>query len=229
MNKRTSDNFDIHSDNYEEVLNRTMAFTGGNLDYFCAYKVRTIKQIFPLDDGLKILDFGCGIGEFYKHFRGTFLYCHYRGIDISKKCIDIAKAMNEPADFSIYDGERLPTDTKYDLVFASNVFHHIAHSLHANLFEQIRELIKPGGLFIIVEHNPLNPVTRRIVRDCPFDEDAHLIHHKVMRTRLIDAGFSSSRSYFISFIPPRLRPLGALERFLRRIPLGAQYIQASTV
>ena len=34
---------------------------------------------------------------------------------------------------------------------------------------------RPGGLVCVIEHNPLNPLTRLAVNRCPFDADAVLL------------------------------------------------------
>jgi hypothetical protein len=38
--------------------------------------------------------------------------------------------------------------------------------------------LKEDGHFIIFEHNPINPVTRHLVKNCPFDADAVLLSTK---------------------------------------------------
>jgi hypothetical protein len=40
---------------------------------------------------------------------------------------------------------------------------------------EMARVTRPGGMVAIIEHNPLNPVTRHIVSRCPFDRDAVLL------------------------------------------------------
>jgi hypothetical protein len=83
-------------------------------------------------------------------------------------------------------------------------------------------MLSDDGTLFLFEHNPWNPFTRRIVRDCPFDDDACLLSPIAARSLLSAAGFVCSIRY-IHFFPHTLRHLLRLERCLRRVPLGAQY------
>ena len=73
------------------------------------------------------------------------------------------------------------------------------------------------------EHNPYNPVTRRIVSNCPYDEDAVLLKPSELRTLLSGAGLSVQRQAYCLFVPPRFGRLAACEAALGWLPLGGQY------
>jgi hypothetical protein len=76
---------------------------------------------------------------------------------------------------------------------------------------------------MIHEHNPLNPLTRHAVNNCPFDENAILIKSRTLQKLLIDAGFQDVKREYRIFFPRFLRSLRPTERHLRNIPFGAQY------
>ena len=84
-------------------------------------------------------------------------------------------------------------------------------------------MLRPGGLFVIFEHNPRNPLTVRAVNTCPFDEHAVLIDAKVMQVCLAEAAFTEIQLAYRIFFPRILRALRILEPMLRWLPLGAQY------
>lgn len=126
--------------------------------------------------------------------------------------------------FQVFDGQKIPyPDGSFDLVFAACVFHHIPAEMHVPLLREIERVLAPGGSFFIFEHNPYNPVTVRVVKECPFDENAVLISAGSMRRRLSAAGFTPHRIAYRIFFPHFLRWLRGLERYLSRLPLGAQY------
>ena len=56
--------------------------------------------------------------------------------------------------------------------------------------------LAPGGAIVIFENNPFNPVTRKIVNDCPYDKDAILLKPSKLKTLLIDAGLHVCRSAY---------------------------------
>jgi hypothetical protein len=41
--------------------------------------------------------------------------------------------------------------------------------------KEIQRVLRPGGVFSLIEHNPLNPVTRLIVSRTPVDGNAKLL------------------------------------------------------
>jgi SAM-dependent methyltransferase len=92
------------------------------------------------------------------------------------------------------------------------------------LTAEIRRLLRPGGVFAVIEHNPWNPVTRLIVSRTPVDEDAILLRASETRALLRGAGFSIDREMYFLYFPEKLyRAAAALENGLRRVPLGGQY------
>jgi SAM-dependent methyltransferase len=94
--------------------------------------------------------------------------------------------------------------------------------------EEMRRVTRPGGLVAIFEHNPLNPLTRKAVRDCPFDEDAILLTRGETRRRLAEAGLAEVEAPYIVFFPREGDLRSRVERRLGWLPLGAQYYVASS-
>jgi hypothetical protein len=103
------------------------------------------------------------------------------------------------------------------------VFHHIPPGERACWVSELRRVIRPGGALFVFEHNPLNPLTRKVVNDCPFDEDAILLPRRETTTLLRDAGFEDVAADYIVFFPQALAVLRPLERRLAWLPAGAQY------
>jgi hypothetical protein len=87
----------------------------------------------------------------------------------------------------------------------------------------LRDGLAPGGGVLFFEHNPHNPVTRRVVQACPFDEDAILLTRRELLRLGAAAGLAVRRSAYIVFFPRRLACLRGLERSLGWLPMGAQY------
>ena len=171
------------------------------------------------------LDFGAGTGNSIPYWREAWPRVRLTCADVSRRCLEVAR-MRYPreARFSLLGGKRLPfDDNSFDVIFAACVFHHIPHSEHAGTLSELLRVLRPAGALMIYEHNPFNPLTRRVVRDCPFDRDAQLIRAGTMRSRLRQAGFRNVAIRYRVFFPHSLRACRGLERWLGWLPLGAQY------
>jgi hypothetical protein len=92
----------------------------------------------------------------------------------------------------------------------------------------VRSKLAPGGKVVIFEHNPWNPLTRKAVADCAFDDDAILLWPWEARGVLRSAGFAHVVTDYIVFFPRALAFLRPLEPTLRRFILGAQQMVIAT-
>ena len=110
----------------------------------------------------------------------------------------------------------------FDVAFSACVFHHIPHEEHAHWLEELRRVVRPGGMVAIFEHNPLNPLTVRAVNTCPFDANARLIRARALKRSLRLAGWRRPALRYHVFFPRRLAALRPLEPLLTWLPLGAQ-------
>jgi SAM-dependent methyltransferase len=172
-------------------------------------------------DELRALDVGCGVGltDAYLGELGSVV-----GVDISPEVIRVAAETNPTVAYREYDGKRLPFDDgTFDLAFAICVVHHIPTEERARFFAELARAVRPGGLVAIFEHNPANPLTRLAVHRCSFDEDVELLRPRATRQLIQAAGLDVVEARYLLVFPWRSRTLGAVERRLGRVPLGAQY------
>jgi ubiquinone/menaquinone biosynthesis C-methylase UbiE len=157
----------------------------------------------------------------HKHFPNAELTC----VDVSKRSLALAEERYPSyARYVHLEGTRIPfPSAHFDMAYAVCVFHHIDQAQHVAMLEELRRVIRPSGCLFVFEHNPLNPVTVRIVESCPLDENACLIPASVMKQRLSAAGFTDASIRYRLFFPHALRAFRPLERALRWLPLGGQY------
>jgi len=214
--------FDRYANSYNDVLKENFKAAGDDPDYFAEYKIKYLSGKEP--DGLAMLDFGCGVGNCLRHLPTYFPKAKVHGADVSSDSIDQAQA-TVPSAECVVVGTGLPlAPGTIDVAMAAGVFHHIPPAERAHWLSEIRRSIKPGGRLYIFEHNPINPVTRKMVRECPFDDDAVLLPHQETEARLVSAGFGAVRSDYIMFFPNILSIARPLERYMRWLPIGAQYV-----
>ena len=93
---------------------------------------------------------------------------------------------------------------------------------------EMRRVVRPGGLVCLIEHNPLNPLTRLAVARCEFDRDAALLRSG---KRGADGGcrIAPDRSQYFVLLPWATPFMRRIERGLRNLPFGAQYVACGVV
>lgn len=225
--------FDKFADEYRAIHARNIALSGESPDYFAEYKIRDILKVYRTISGDKlppsILDFGGGVGTSIPFLRRYAPDASVACIDVSSKSLEIAKnRFGEEANFKLFDGATVPfPDGTFALALAACVFHHIDDREHVALLRELYRVLLPGGVVVIFEHNPYNPVTRYVVNTCPFDANARLISARTMKRTLISAGFPDAFAHYRLFFPAWFGALRPLERFLMWLPLGAQYYVAA--
>lgn len=215
--------FDKFANQYEELLDEQLDFFGEENSYFAEYKIKIVKDTIGFTP-LNILEFGCGIGRNLKHLSDYFPGAEITGTDISSKSLDIARKENPEVNlFLLEENEIQKYLNRFDLIFISCVFHHIHPSERENSISIIKRMLKQNGVAYIFEHNPYNPVTKYIVRNCAWDTDAILLNMKESVELMKFAKFDISEKNYTLFFPKSLNSLRFLETYLSKIPMGGQY------
>ena len=55
--------------------------------------------------------------------------------------------------FKSFDGYQIPFEDRFDIIFAANVFHHIAHEEHPVVLKRIYQNHNENGFLFIFEHS----------------------------------------------------------------------------
>jgi len=219
VNKRVD--FDQYTENYNELLKEKTQFFSPNEEYFARYKVDIVRRRLHAPVR-RILEYGCGIGRNIPFLQQAFPGAEIVGSDISAASLDIAREENPGVEFFLEDGHVGPIG-QFDVIFVAGVFHHIPPAERGNVAQTISRRLSADGSLFVFEHNPFNPVTRRIVSTCPYDEDAVLLTPSELKSVLRQAGFGIEHKSYCLFIPPSLPALLPLEGKLGWLPLGGQY------
>jgi ubiquinone/menaquinone biosynthesis C-methylase UbiE len=218
--------FDRYKESYDDAVNRAIAFSGQKVESFTRAKatdlVRIITSHFPSPKQLKLLDVGCGIGNYHPFL--TPVVGAVSGVDVSRACIAKAKERNPEVSYSAYDGDRLPyPDGQFDVSFCICVLHHVPPGRWPAFVSEMRRVTRQGGLIVVYEHNPKNPLTRKVVRDCEFDRDAVLLTMAQTRELLTSAGCADVTTNSILTLPPLGRLIETLDSIFSSLPFGSQY------
>ena len=222
--------FERFSDKYDELLKDPIrdCFLSGDSDFFHERKRDLIREYFRrrgLDTRrLRYLDLGCGSGELLTLLRNEF--GEVAGCDPSSGMMErgALRSMGVTTRVQV-DPTRIPFESgDFDFVTAVCVYHHVLPHMRPKLTHEVRRVLRPGGVFTIIEHNPYNPVTRLIVRRTPVDADAVLLRSAESRDLLRAEQFIiDAQSYFLYLPKGVYRAMGKAERVLERFPLGGQY------
>ncbi len=221
--------FDAVADAYAQLHARNIAASGETPEFFARYKVEdTAKEARAHGvQASEILDFGSGIGNSLPHFGALFPQAQLTCADVSARSLAVSQSRfpHAPARYrEITVPLQLPFGTEsFDLSFSACVFHHIPHAQHIAWLAELRRVTRAGGLLVVFEHNPFNPLTVSAVRTCEFDENAQLVRGHALLRSAQAAGWQQARLVYRMFFPRALAFARPAERWLRRVPLGAQY------
>ena len=218
--------FDEYRQTYGFMVQESIGFSGLKHDFFLRAKSEALDSLMAARgmnaSRSRALDIGCGIGALHGHLKGKFATLD--GCDISAESIARAAVENPWVTYRSYR-ERLPyEDATFDVALASCVVHHVPPPHRPFFFSEMRRVLRPGGVAIVIEHNPLNPLTRLAVFRCPFDDDAVLIGSRETAALLQNADLSHPTSVFILLTPVRHRFAQRIEQAVSFLPFGAQYV-----
>jgi ubiquinone/menaquinone biosynthesis C-methylase UbiE len=216
-------NFDRFARDYVAEVDKV---ANVSVERLAGEKARLILDVLSSHLGdpkrLRVLDIGCGIGLVDGELEAQVqLLC---GADLSRESLIHAQRRAPATQFTLYDGVNLPfADSSFDAVFAVSVLHHVPPATRSTFMTEMLRPIVNNGLAIIIEHNPFNPITRRIVSRCAFDADAVLLNCGEARALLAAAGARAIGRRYLGFSPVRNGLIERAERSFAWLPIGAQY------
>lgn len=213
--------FDQYASDYNKLLADSTRFFSSTEAYFARYKAEVAKRLLKRPPE-SIYEFGCGIGRNLRFLKEAFPEARFFASDISPASVGVAGRENPDVTVWIEGVDAAP-DRVFDFVFVAGVYHHVAPAERQAVSVSIRDRTLAGGDVLVFEHNPFNPVTRKIVKDCPYDADAVLLRPRELRAHLAAAGLQVIRSGFALFVPPRLKAISNIDRCLTWLPVGGQY------
>ena len=139
---------------------------------------RIVNEYFVFPKGARILDLGCGYGDFAPYLGKD---CDYLGVDNNEKYIETARIRNRhsAARFLVGDisDESLFISGEYDYVIMIGVLHHLPTEAVGPMLENVQRVLDKRGKFVALEpvfHPDQRLLARlliasdrgRFVRDC---------------------------------------------------------------
>ena len=221
-----STQFDSHADSYRDEVDRAIAFAGQDVEFFAERKAellaRAARRLLGDPAELSVLDVGCGIGLVDGYLTPRFR--SVAGTDVSAAELEVAQATHSQVSYTLSEPQRVPYESDtFDVVFAACVLHHLNEGAHDGFVAELARVVRPGGLAVVFEHNPLNPLTRLVVSRVAFDTGVRLLRSSTVAALFESAGFEQVRSVYTTFLPLRGRLAQRIEVRLAPLPIGAQY------
>jgi len=222
--------FDGYRSNYRDVVQSSIDFSGLPHSFFMRAKADLLRELVARRLGSEkpaMLDVGCGVGSFHPLLRG--MIGRLSGIDVSSASVAQARVDNRDVDYRAFDGRSFPfDDAGFDLVTAICVMHHVAPAEWAHFMNEMQRVVRRGGLICVIEHNPLNPLTRLAVSRCEFDRDAVLLSAGKVRQLMAAGGLREIGARYFLLLPWEAKLARRVEGALSNVPLGAQYAAFGT-
>jgi SAM-dependent methyltransferase len=225
---RPPSKFDHHENDYEALVARSIRFAGRDHSFFVASKARHLVSLIstylgdPADQ--QVLDVGCGAGTTHPYLREVGALV---GVDVAESLLQQGRRENPNVSYVAGNALELPfADGQFDAAFTITVLHHIAPLQWPRAVRELKRVARAGGLVVIFEHNPYNPLTRLAVNRCEFDDDAVLLTRRKTRSLMEGAGLEIVDQSYILLTPWRNAVASRLEGASRQLALGAQYYVA---
>lgn len=150
--------FDTLAEGYDYNYQYNKPLTKYKIDKKSNEFIRIVRQHLRREN-LKVLEFGCGTGEYTRHLAKRMPKSKIIGLDISKEIIKIAKKK-----CSAYSNTSFVVQSAYDTRFKRESFDaicgfYVLHHLDIKkVGKEITRILKPGGILFFYEPNIINPV-----------------------------------------------------------------------
>jgi SAM-dependent methyltransferase len=90
--------------------------------------------------GSRILDYGCGKGDFYGFLRDKGVHVHYTGLDVNDKLISLAREKYPECRFEVFDIEKDTLQEDFDYIFLCGVFNLKIEGLNETIKNTLKRL-----------------------------------------------------------------------------------------
>lgn len=231
---RPEPEFDHYADGYsagcESRLKRLIGSSARvYLEVKADHLLRTLARMQTSAENprLRLLDFGCGAGDFLSVLRDRSVAWSMEGCDVSSGMLRTARERHPELspEVPLWNCAEVPLPAStYDLITVVCVLHHVPRQSLRDTLRQLWDALSPGGLLCVYEHNPWNPVTRFMVARAPIDQNAVLISGATLSSHTGAVAAAKPELSNLLFFPPRFRFARRVEAALERIPLGGQYL-----
>ena len=125
-------------------------------------RYHTFLEIAPNLNNEKILDYGCGMADFYNFLKRRGINVRYTGIDINENFINVAKKKYPECAFQVMNTDEDELEGYYDYIFICGVFNlrvpGVQDDLQNTLITLFKHCNKGLALNALSSHTPVKDV-----------------------------------------------------------------------
>ncbi len=146
--------YDIGNDLYENMLDKRMVYSCGywkntnSLDEAQEAKLDLICRKLQIEEGMKVLDIGCGWGGFAK-FVSEKYGAIVDGVTVSKEQVEFARisCRGLPVQIKLQDYRHI--EGEYDRIISIGMFEHVGYRNYHTFMKVVNRLLSNDGLFLL--------------------------------------------------------------------------------
>jgi cyclopropane-fatty-acyl-phospholipid synthase len=166
--------YDIGNDLYKAMLDKRMVYTSGywktakDLDSAQEAKLELVCRKINLEQGMTVLDLGCGWGSFAKYAAEKY-GAVVTGVTVSKQQVELGREMCKglPVELRLEDYRNVRG--KYDRVISIGIMEHIGYKNYRTYMEKVDHVLKDDGIAFVhtiggnVSKTTSNPWTTKYI------------------------------------------------------------------
>jgi cyclopropane-fatty-acyl-phospholipid synthase len=154
--RRVAPHYNLGNDLFEKMLDRDyMAYTCGywrggatTLEEAQRAKLDLICRKLGLQEGMTVLDIGCGWGPFAKYAAETY-GATVTGVTLSERQVELGRRRCEGLPVELMVRDYRDVEGTFDRVVSVGCLEHIGHRNHRTFFETIYRSLKDGGRALV--------------------------------------------------------------------------------
>jgi SAM-dependent methyltransferase len=222
---KTKPEFDKFARDYEALVKPWLKIAGPSREYFARSRLNWLSYLLAAQKiaPRRVMDFGCGTGISLPLLKDILHAEQVIGLDTSEESLAVARGSAGSRSVELATPAKYFPEQDLDLVFCNGVFHHIPVAERPKAVDFVYRCLRPGGLFAMWENNPWNPIVSFAMKHAEIDENAIPLPPPASRRLVALKRFQMIRTDFLFFFPERFGWLHPLEKWLIKVPFGAQY------
>lgn len=139
---------------YVETTKEVHDVTSGGMPSGDLYFCDLLKNLYPFEDGARVLDFGCSTGRVIRNLKAAFPKISAYGCDPRSSSIEFIEPL--VPDVNWFRNNETPPlsdqSLRFDMVFAISVWSHFSEERALEWFNEMARIIETGGKLIFSTH-----------------------------------------------------------------------------